>query len=70
MKIDYLMWYMLIGVVLNILHDRLEDDLLKKELLESPMSTYEKLYCLFLWPFALIVFLIAFFKSVSNDKDS
>jgi len=55
--------YLLIGIFFAFLVDLLVDYLNKIGIQQRHWSNIERVFCMFIWPFGLIVFLISFIKT-------
>jgi len=62
--IPYISLYLLFGVAFNFAYDKIIDSL---DIEENRFNLIERAWACILWPIAITVFLVAFFKSVFNN---
>lgn len=62
--IPYISLYLLGGVVFNFIYDKIIDS---QEIEENRLNLIERMWAGVLWPIAVTVFLVAFFKSMFRN---
>ena len=63
-----MMTYLLIGIFFAFLVDLLIDYLKRIGVQQRRWSNIERFFCVLIWPFGLIVFLISFIKTIFKTK--
>ncbi len=64
--ISAIIWYVFIGVAFNFAWDLLTTRLQSNE---NRFTLLERIIVLFIWPIAIIFFLLMFFKTIFSNKD-